>query len=176
MVVPSRVDTIARPIRTDSGAVILPLPWSIAPALTPRLRLPEVELKPKDELHLTVLSSAEAEALDAITGETDSWRRLLADDPIEPDAVILDDARWLLRADKPGGTAWSVVAMARCPAFERCRARAAIATDGAVADDAPAHVTLYVAGDPRGIGLPSRAAFDASRVRRLDPAEGAAAR
>lgn len=167
MVVPWRADTIDRPIRTDGGAVILPLPWSIAPPLAPRLRLPEVELQAKDELHLTVLSSAEAEALDAATGEPDSWRRLLADDPIEAGAVILDDARWLLRADKPEGRAWSVVAMARCPAFERCRARAASATDGAVAGDAPAHVTLYVAGDPRGIGLPSKAAFDASRVRRL---------
>lgn len=154
-----------------SGAVILPLPWSIAPPLPPRLVLPEATLTAKDELHLTLLSSLEAAALDASRAAADAWRRWHDADPIDPAKVALDGPWWLLRADKPEGTAWSVVAMARCAAFERFRARVAQASHGAIAADAPAHVTLFVAGDPRGIGLPSRAVFEAARVRQLAPAE-----
>ena len=166
---------VAPPLRTASGAVILPLPWTMAPPLAPRLVLPEITLAAKEELHLTLLSSAEAESLDAATGAPDAWRQLLVDGPIAPASVLLTGAWWLLRADKPDGPAWSVVAMARCPPFDRFRARTAAATDGAVAGDAPPHVTLYVAGDARGIGLPSRAVFEARRLRRLGRAERSAA-
>jgi hypothetical protein len=163
----SSTAAIGAPVRTDSGAVILPLPWSIAPGLAPRLALPEVALFPKDELHLTLLSSADADRLDSATGGRDAWRALLGEG--DPDAwrVTLGDAWWLLRADKAEGPAWSVIALADCPAFTRLRARAAGISHGAIAPDAPAHVTLYVAGDRRGIGLPSGAEFERCRVRRL---------
>lgn len=150
-----------------SGAVILPLPWSIAPPLPPRLVMPEITLAAKNELHLTLLSSMEAAALDAAQCAADAWRRWHDVDPVDPAMVALDGPWWLLRADKPEGTAWSVVAMARCAAFGRFRARVAQASHGAIAADAPAHVTLFVAGDPRGIGLPSKAAFQSASVRRL---------
>ncbi len=167
----SSTAAIGAPVRTDSGAVILPLPWSVAPDLAPRLSLPEIELVAKDELHLTLLSSADADRLDSATGGRDAWRALLGAG--DPDAwrVTLGDAWWLLRADKAEGPAWSVVALADCPAFTRFRARAAQATRDAIAADAPAHVTLYVAGDPRGIGLPSGAEFERCRVRRLSARE-----
>lgn len=166
--------TASEPIRTAAGAVLVPLPWSVAPPLAPRLRLPEVLLARKDELHLTLLSSAEAEALDARIGRRDAWRDLAG-----PDSAFRPRLRadwWLLRAEKPEGLAHAVVARARCPAFEAFRRRAAAVAPAAIAADAPAHVTLYVAGDPRGIGLPSRARFEACRIRRLSVAERRAAR
>lgn len=154
-------------VRMSSGAVVVPLAWSIAPPLVSSLVLPEVTLRPKDELHLTLLSSTEARALDAALGRPEAWRQLHDEDPLDPSTLALDGPWWLLRADKPEGTAWSVVAMARCAAFLRLRTRAAQASRDAIAADAPAHVTLFVAGDKRGIGLPSRAVFEAARVRRL---------
>jgi hypothetical protein len=52
------------------------------------------------------------------------------------------------------------------PAFARFRALVG-ARLGEALPETPAHVTLYVAGDPIGIGLRSQDDFARLRVRRL---------
>ncbi len=168
---PSSTVITATPIRTDSGAVILPLPWSVAPSPVPRLGLAETELVAKDELHLTLLGSAEANRLDAVAGKREAWRVLCSAEHPDGWRATVGGEWWLLRAHKPDGVAWSVIALAHCAAWSRFRARAAEKSRGEIRADAPAHVTLYVAGCPRGIGLPSRTDFERFRLRRLTPDE-----
>jgi hypothetical protein len=157
--------------RMPSGAVILPLPWSTAPPLAERLVLPEATLTPKHELHLTLLSSMEANALDRARATRDAWRQLVDDAWQQTSSIALTGPYWLLCADKPEGRIWSVVVMVRAAAFPRLRALAASRSGGIIAADAPAHLTLFVAGRARGIGLPSRQEFERLRVRRLTRSE-----
>lgn len=158
-------------IRTSSGAVIVPLACEAIPPLIRRLDLPEVSLAAKEEVHLTLLSSAEASALDAATGEPAEWSDFAEKFQCEAQRFEITGSWWLLRSEKPEGPAWSVVARLRCPAFAVFRRRISIASARAVSADAPPHVTLFVAGDPRGIGLPTGLRFRATRVRRLDASE-----
>jgi hypothetical protein len=158
-------------VRTSSGAVIVPLVWSGPPPLSPRLALPEVILVPKEELHLTLLSSAEASAIDESKGSPAAWSELVEKFGRGAHRLEFTGSWWLLRSGKPEGPAWSVVARVRCPAFEAFRRRASAASSGAVSASAPAHVTLFVAGDARGIGLPTRQRFRTTRLRRLDKGE-----
>ena len=159
------------PTCTPSGAVILPLPWSIAPPLAERLVLPEATLAPKHELHLTLLSSAEADALDRASAAPHAWRQLVDDAWQQTPSIELTGPYWLLCADRIEGRIWSVVVMVRAAAFPRLRELAASRSGGIIAADAPAHLTLFVAGRARGIGLPSRQEFERLRVRRLSRSE-----
>lgn len=158
-------------VRTSSGAVIVPLAWSAAPPLSPRLALPEVILVPKEELHLTLLSSAEASAIEESKGSPVGWSELVENFAREARRLEITGSWWLLRAEKPEGPAWSVVARVRCPAFDIFRRRVSAASSGAVSANAPAHVTLFVAGDARGIGLPTGQRFRSTRLRQLDKEE-----
>lgn len=137
--------------------------------------LPETTLTPKHELHLTLLSSAEADALDRASAAPDGWRQLVDDAWRQSPSIELSGPYWLLCADKPEGRIWSVVVMVRAAAFPRLRERASERSGGAVAADAPAHLTLFVAGHARGIGVPSRREFERLRVRRLTRGERLAA-
>jgi hypothetical protein len=74
--------------------------------------------------------------------------------------------RWLLLEARPRGPVHSVVELIEMPAFGAFRAAIGEAL-GETLPDAPAHVTVYVAGDPRGIGIASHADFERLRLRRL---------
>lgn len=153
----------AMPRRTPRGSVILPLPWSLLPSLAPSLALAEAVFDRKDELHLTVLSRAETSAVCAALGAVALDAGLS-----RHDWSVRITPRWfVLRADEDGRTVHSVIAEADCPALNSCRRALAHTSGVALADTLP-HVTVFLAGTTKGIGLSSLVEFEARRVRRLD--------
>jgi hypothetical protein len=150
------------PGRSDTGSILLPMnppsrlsaTLALAPAPLPLVR--------KHEFHLTLLSGGEAGALAARMPEA-AWREAF-------DALDWR-ARWqataeLLHEPRADGDRWSVIQHLELPALNAWRRALAAASDLALPDTLP-HVTLMVAGSPRGIGLPSLAEHAARRVRAL---------
>ena len=74
--------------------------------------------------------------------------------------------RWLLVEARPEGASHNVVHLLDMPALAQFRAQAGELL-GEALSATPAHVTLYVAGDPIGIGIASHADFERLRLRRL---------
>ena len=134
--------------------------------LPPSLLLDALVLERKPEFHVTVLNREVAARLRAqeangVVG------------PALPELFAMQDwrwsltgERWLLRKDKPEGTAHSVIELLDMPALNRFRHHAGRAHAEKL-PPTPAHVTLYVAGDPIGIGLADQEEFERLRVRRL---------
>lgn len=155
------------PGRTARGSVILPLSFTLLPPLAARLCLPEVELRRKTELHLTLLSRTEAEASAQRLPEA-AWAEAFAaqDWTLEP-----LERRYLLRKARPrGGPCWSVIQEVACPALKTFR-HALAARAGLDLSDPFPHLTLYVAGAARGIAVPSREALRDLRLRRIGVGE-----
>lgn len=159
-------DRPAWPGRSTHGSVVLPLPWSFAPPLAELLDLPEVLLARKDELHLTLLSRREAERAAATTAESE-WRGFFE----RHDWNLRLTDRWTLLQDvEDGRRVYSVVAEVDCPALNAFRADVGYASATVIEATLP-HVTLWVAGGTKGIGLCSLADVAAKKVRALDGAE-----
>lgn len=155
------------PGRSSTGSVILALGDSLLMPLAPQLGLPEVTLFRKHEVHLTLLSTREAEGLaqrlpevdwqPAFQAESWSWRAL--------------DAFDLLREDRPSEpTRHSVIRHLHCPGLNAFRRKLAQASGLALPETLP-HVTLYTAGHERGIGLSSLADHARFRIRSLATGE-----
>lgn len=154
------------PGRTAHGSVLLPIPWSFVPPLATQLDLPEVRLARKDELHLTLLSRTEAERAAATTDEVE-WGRYFA----RRDWSMRLTDRWtLLRDVEEGRTAFSVVAELDCPSLNLFRDELGYAA-ATVLEATKPHVTLWVAGGTKGIGLASIADVERKMVRALSVAE-----
>jgi hypothetical protein len=148
------------------GSLLLPLPPERFAELASPFEVDGIEFARKAEFHLTLLSRAlgarlhapreggrAAERLPALFAAQDwQWRRT--------------GERWLLLEAKPVASAHSVIELVDMPAFARFRAQVG-ALLGEALPDAPAHVTLYVAGDPIGIGIASDAEFARLKLRRL---------
>ena len=148
------------------GSLLLPLPAEDFADLAPQVEIDGVAFARKAEFHLTLLNRAlgarlqapheggrVAARLPALFAAHDwQWRR--------------SGERWLLLEAKPEGAAHSVVELLELPAFAHFRAQVG-ALLGETLPDAPAHVTLYVAGDPAGIGIASDADFERLKLRRL---------
>ena len=143
----------------ERGVLVLPLPAFPAHALPAACEIDGITLKRKSEFHLTLLSRREAAAV----------RARIDDDEIESQFAALD---WTCRATGPcwllgkagDGNARSVIVLCAAPALDAFRTRLSSRCDVALAP-VPAHVTLFVAGLMRGIGLGSHEAFHAMRVR-----------
>ena len=150
------------------GSLPLPLPMAECARLatTPTLRVGELLLERKREFHVSLLNrtlgarvhepragGALAGALPALFAVLDwSWRA--------------SGERWLLLESAQGKTTHSVIELIDMPAFARFRAAVGERL-GEALPDAPAHITLYVAGDPAGIGLDSQAEFERLRLHPL---------
>ncbi len=153
---------------SPAGSVILPLP---APPFADRestFRVDALELQLKHEFHVTLLNRAQgkraqakpipggtaAAALPALFAELDwQWRAT--------------GLRWLLREDLEGKPVkHSVIELLEMPAFNAFRRRAQDLLQEPV-PPAPAHVTLYVAGNAGGIGLDDDGEFLRLRVMPL---------
>jgi hypothetical protein len=140
------------------GALLLPLARTAFDELPASLRVDALRLARKTEFHVTLLdrdlvARAQMASLPAAFEALDwSWRAT--------------GQRWLRREAKADGPAHSVVELIDMPAFARFRALVGAGL-GETLPEAPAHVTLYVAGDPIGIGLRSQQEFARLRVRRL---------
>jgi hypothetical protein len=156
----------AWPGRSARGSVVLPLPWSFVPPLAAVLDLAEGPLDRKDELHMTLLSRREAAAVAATLDEREwpawfarhDWRLRLTD-------------RWCLLHDvEAGRPVRAVIAAIDCDALNAFRRDLGYAAAVVLEDTLP-HVTLWVAGTRKGIGLCSTADAAAKTVRTLTAAE-----
>lgn len=160
---------------TDGGGLLLPLDRGLhlPPEMPDRLHLDGRALERKDELHLTLLDRTRGTALRERLGEA-RIRRVFE----SLEWAVQATQRYALlhrpvdaNADKP--EAWSVVEHLRAPALAGFR-RALAAAGGGDLDDGVPHVTLYVAGDRSGIGVPDAATWRARFVRDVDRSELAA--
>lgn len=157
---------------TEGGGLILPLDPAahFAPEMPQRLRLDDHVLERKHELHLTLLDRERGTAL----------RRRLGEGRIR---ALFESLEWaphgtgryaLLHKVKEGAggplQAWSVIEHLQEPALSAFRQGLAQAGGLDLACGVP-HVTLYVAGDPSGIGVPGIGTYRACFVREVTAAE-----
>lgn len=157
---------------SDGGGLILPLDHEahVLPGMARQVRLAGQVLERKHELHLTLLDRTRGTAL----------RRRLGENRIR---ALFESLAWAPRGtgrhallhrardgkkDRP--RAWSVVELLQEPALAAFRDQLARAS-GLALDAGVPHVTLYVAGDPSGIGIPDAATWQARFVRDVDAAE-----
>lgn len=153
-------------------ALVLPLPTAAFAGLPPRRDVDGFVLVRKREFHVTLLSSTDsarlADALAALPRmAARQWRR---------EAMAFDwrwrpsGEQWLLargsgKRDALGG-ALSIAALLEQPAQARFRVLAGELLGTPLPAPMP-HVTLYVHGDPAGIGVPDLPTFHARRIRLL---------
>ncbi|MBB1472592.1 hypothetical protein H5368_06075 [Luteimonas sp. MC1782] len=150
------------------GALLLPLEKRdlLAADMPLRLRLDGLVLEQKHELHVTLLNHATASVvLDRLDPPA------VADAFAAFDWRIIPTQRYALvhkTKDEWDGPlqAWAVIEHLQMPAFAAFRDRLARAS-GLALDCGIPHVTLYVAGDPAGIGLPDLATWRACFVREV---------
>lgn len=148
------------------GSLLLPLPAEAFAGLPATLELDAIALARKSEFHVTLLDRTVGARMHAPTAGGAPAAGLPALFAAQDWTWRLTGERWLLLEAKPEGPAHSVIELLELPAFARFRAQAGEAL-GEALPLAPAHVTLYVAGDPIGIGVPSHADFERLKLRRL---------
>ena len=148
------------------GSLVLPLPSQAFAGLPAQFEAEGLRLERKREFHVTLLDRAAGARVHAprpggivAQGLPDFFARL-------DWRWRASGERWLLLESKPGSTSHSLVELLDMPAYASFRAEVG-ARLGEALPEAPAHVTLYVAGDPVGIGVPSQAAFERLRLRRV---------
>lgn len=153
---------LAWPGRSATGSVILPLHIDLG-GCPATLSLPEITLRRKTEVHLTLLSTREAELLASRLLEAE-WQN--AFDGEQWEIGLLDEFELLCeeRASEP--TRFSVIRHMHCPSLNAFRQQLAEAAGMDLAETLP-HVTLYTAGHERGIGLSSLADHARFRIRAL---------
>ena len=146
------------------ASLTLPLPADCFDDLAGCLEFDGLVLERKREFHVTLCNRALGARLQQLGGE--AALRLAQAFAAQDWRWRPSGERWLLREVQADGTAHSVVELLDMPAFARFRAVAG-ALLGEALPDAPAHVTLYVAGNPIGIGIDSVAEFERLRLRPL---------
>lgn len=155
---------------TAAGTLLLPLDGAAWPPLPP-LRLDGIDFAPKRELHATIVGTALGARVRAALAVAPALRARI-------DALCagLDwrwargHAWWLLRDDAARPCRASVVEELALPAMARFHAGLG-GLLGAALPVPPPHVTLYTAGDARGIGVPDAAAWQRLATRALDAGE-----
>lgn len=169
--------TIAAAPRLSEARVLLPVPAAdVAPPSSPVRMREGIELAPKSELHITLVGSRLGSDLRRNLGEA------FLDDALRALAAQFDwrfrrgRRRLLLRKRDHGGDdggarlRHSLIELVDLPAMAPLH-RALGRLLGRQLPVPPPHVTLYVAGDPRGIGLPSPAMLRACTLREVAAAE-----
>jgi len=151
---------------TARGSLLLPVPEAAALARAPSLELEGLSLARKIEFHVTLLDRALGARLHAAAAGGAPAARLPGLFAALDWAWRATGERWLLLEAKPEAASHSVVELLEMPALARFRAQAGELL-GEPLPATPAHVTLYVAGDPLGIAIPSAADFARLRLRRL---------
>jgi hypothetical protein len=158
------------------GTLVLPLPRAVWRPPAAAVILDGCAFEPKRELHVTLVGTALGARLAAAFADG-----VLAIADVARDFDALDwgfarsGAYRLLAKDKrrgPGAPrhARSIVELVRLPAMTRFHRRLA-ARLGVATVVPPPHVTLWVHGDPAGIGVPSEAELERLTVRTVDRAE-----
>lgn len=157
---------------TARGGLLLPLDAAgfLSADMPLRLRLDGHVLERKRELHLTLLDRRQGEALRERLGEArirEAWEAL----PWAPQGTRCHALLHACKDEREGPLqAWSVIEHLHEPALSAFRHRLAAAS-GLALDSGVPHVTLYVAGDPEGIGLPDIPAYRDRFVRAVSAEE-----
>jgi len=143
-----------RPHWTRAGTLLMAVPRREWPPPTRALRLDALSLRPKRELHLTIVGRAlGADIADAAAADSDLRRAV--------DRAVRDlDWRWtrlrtwqLLAKNDDGAMRHALIELVELPAMADFHARLGALLDRALPVPPP-HVTLWTAGDARGIGVP----------------------
>lgn len=154
--------------RSDTGSVLFRLPGSWAPSPAQAPLLDGLVFVAKPELHLTLLSTKESEALSARLPEA-AWCEVFE----SLDWTLTTSGKAvLLKEAKPSGLEYSLVTPVVCPAVNAFRGRLHAMSGVALADTVP-HVTLWVRPTGRGIGIESVNQYNDCFVRKLEPGEAA---
>lgn len=156
------------PGRSETGSLVLPLREARKGPRPEQRLLDGLAIVPKKELHLTLLSSGEANELAAHL-PTLAWR-----DAFEAMDWTLDPSgkAVLLFENKAEGLDYSVVTPVDCPALNTFRQRLCEASGAFLLPTVP-HVTLWTRPKGRGIGIRSTAQYQEFFVRELAPEEAA---
>jgi hypothetical protein len=156
-----------QPRWSDAETLLLAIPPQAWRPPSRGVRADGIEFAPKTELHVTIVGRALgaqahaamaadpalAAAIDATVSSFDwSWTR--------------DRAWWLLRKRDGGADKASIVETVAMPAMSAFHARLGTLL-GRTLPVPPPHVTLYVAGDTEGIGVPDDAAWRRYVVRAI---------
>ena len=154
------------PAWTDADTLLLPVPAASWPPPSAPLRLDGIAFLPKRELHVTLVGRALGAALrDA------GLRATAASACAGLDWRFVRLTQWLRLEKRAGGRRrHSIIELVDLPAMATLHARLG-AMLGRVLPVPPPHVTLYVAGDEQGIGVPDAATLARCTVRRVDPGE-----
>lgn len=157
---PSAVPTV-----DAAGRVLLPLdPAPFAAGRRPRT-IDGCRFEPKDEYHVTLVGSALGARICESRASRAALVRMLAG-TVRTDWRVLPRSECLLVRRPAAPEVQAVVQLVAVPEAARLYAL----LDERLAEAVPRpplHVTLYWAGDPRGIGLASRAALRERTVRRV---------
>lgn len=159
----------AWPGLAPSGALVLPIPTRFWTPPSSPVQVDGLRFVPKAELHVTLLGQ-------------DKLRRLYGESRLQRAAVraalraAFADTDWFFARGGPrlrlqkrctgGARIGSVVELIDQPGLAAFVARVRAAT-GVDVPAGPAHVTLYTAGDARGIGVPDEAALREFTVREV---------
>jgi hypothetical protein len=152
----------------DDGALIIPLPRDAFPDVRQPVTVAGLRLEPKNEFHVTLANAELRSTLRrALGGRGDAETRIAGWFDATDWSWRDTGERWLLRrADPDTPPAHSIVTLVDMPGVAAFRHRLARAS-GIELPEIPAHVTLYTAGDPGGIGLASHAQFLERRILRI---------
>ena len=148
------------------GSLLLPLPPEEFAELAPQVEIDGIAFTRKSEFHLTLFDRAHGARLQSPREGGSVAARLPAMFAAQDWRWRRSGERWLLLEAKPDLTAHSLVELLEAPAFARFRTQVGELL-GEALPAPPPHVTLYVAGDPVGIGLDSQAEFERLRLRRV---------
>lgn len=154
------------PGRSDIGSLIIPLPEAWLRSHPGSLEFDGLPLRAKEEVHLTLLSSGEADAVTAHLPES-AWEAAFRslDWGLVPHGSAV-----LLQENKPTGLEYSIVAPVECPAVNAFRRQLSKASGVPLPDTMP-HVTLWVRPGGGGIGISSQAQYQDYKVREWAPAD-----
>jgi hypothetical protein len=169
--------TIAASPRLRGERILLPIPetdWT--PPSSPASLREGIALAPKSELHITLVGSHLGAGLRRNLGDAFLVEALRALVPQFDWRFGRGGRRLLLRKRDHGGDGGqprlrhSLVELVSLPAMAPLH-HALGRLLGRQLPVPPPHVTLYVAGDPRGIGVPTRSMLRACTVREVAAAE-----
>jgi hypothetical protein len=148
------------------GGLLLPVELGAWPLRKGGVRLDGRSFQPKRELHLTLLTRAQARTLEAAGLDAEALARL---------AQGIDwrwragSEAWRLRRLRNGREAQSLIALVEQPGQAEFRRRIREAGGPDLGAAVP-HLTLYTRGDPGGISVPDRETLAELGVERIDPA------
>lgn len=149
------------------GSLLLPLPAAHFAGLAPELRLDDgLVLTRKNEFHVTLLDRALCERVHDPAAEGAPAQAIAGLFAGYDWAWQSRAERWLLLDADEEPPAHSVIELIEMPALAQFRAAVGVLL-GLPLPATPAHVTLYVAGQPIGIGLRDFDEFERLRLRRL---------